>query len=71
MKTPKTPKYEVIIFADQNFFKRGDVMSRGSDSRSFVVSRVYRRTWFRRLLCRLGFWVPMNGVKVKPLKTKI
>jgi len=68
MKTPKSPNCQTVIFADQSYFKRGDVMSMAGCSGSFVVVRVYRRTWLRRFLRRLGFWVPMNGVKIKPSK---
>lgn len=48
-------------------FKNGEVISQGKAE--YVITKVYRRTWWRRLLFFFGFktkW--FDCIKVKPIK---
>jgi hypothetical protein len=60
---------ETIIFSGAANLRRGDVFSRAGYPGSYRVLKVYLPGRWTRLLRFLGFWVPVNGVKIKPVKS--
>jgi hypothetical protein len=64
MDTPGIGKQTFYIKFDKDMFRKGDII--GSGSMSMEVIKVYRRTWWRRVLLWMGFRVRMMQVKVRP-----
>lgn len=65
MDAPGTNKQCFYIKMDRVWYRRGDVITNGKGITLEVV-RVYKRTWWRRLLLWMGFSVRMMQVKVRP-----
>ena len=52
---------------EQDWFKKGDILQ-GVSCSEVVVTKVYKQTWWRKVLLWLGFKVRMCQVKVKKVE---
>lgn len=51
------------ILLDGNYFRKKDIIQ--SSFIKLIVLKVYKPTWWRKILNKLGFKVKMLGLKVK------
>jgi len=62
---PSTEKKGFKIQLDNNPYVKGDILNMGQ--MQVVVTKIYKRTWWRRLLTFFGFKTKLfDCIKVKP-----
>ena len=61
-----TPFY--IKFESVDWFNKKDVLEYGTDGQKVEVLKIYRNTWWRKLLLWLGFKVRIFELKVKSIQ---
>lgn len=57
-------KHFYIQLADVDWARRGDLLQMNSNGAEAEVVKVYRNTWWRRLLLKVGFKVRLMELKL-------
>lgn len=50
--TTKNKYYELYLAVENDIYEKGDILTYGSVD--WIVTKTYKRIWFRVLLCNLG-----------------
>ncbi len=59
-------KHFYIKLADVNWCRKSDILMTGGYNKAKVL-KVYKNTWWRRLLLKMGFKVRLCELKCRPL----
>ena len=66
-KEPGIKGTTFTIKLDKDWCKKGDRILYGSNKIRAEVIKVYKYTWWKELLCYLGFEIKMCEIKVKTI----
>lgn len=66
MTVPGKEGKTFVIKFDREHFKKGDLLTYGASITTLKVIKVYKLTWWRKLLMRMGFRIRLiHAVKVQ------
>lgn len=63
--TPGTKGTTFTIKLEKDWFQKRDIIKLGSEGIEAEVIKVYKYTWWKELLCWLGFNIKICEIKVK------
>lgn len=66
MNKPGIKSKPFLIYFSENWYKKGDILVTGQGIELKVI-KVYKLTWWKKILIKLGFRFRIKGIKVKCL----